>query len=144
MWPKCVGVPSKPSQLVLRKRYLIHVKVTSCHGLVFLDSVYHRIMTLHIRSRWLWISEVYDTFIAVCQERDFLLHILSISVSGCLPVNVTNGHYIPNNEVFNFNDIISYSCDIGYNRTTGDETRNCQNDGSWSGTLLTCSSMFNK
>ena len=36
----------------------------------------------------------------------------------------------------------TYQCDFSYEITSGDEIRNCQNNGTWDGTEPTCSREF--
>lgn len=63
-------------------------------------------------------------------------------VSGCIPLNVSNGSMQPVKPLFAFGETAVYLCDEGYNMTSGDSNTTCQTDGTWDGTLPTCSSKF--
>ena len=52
------------------------------------------------------------------------------------PGEIANAKRILSGEFYN--DIVVYTCDTGYNQTSGDMERTCQEDGHWSGSLPTC------
>ena len=45
---------------------------------------------------------------------------------------------LEDDEVPSYEDTCSFTCDTGY-ELTGSDTRTCQSDGSWSGSVAVCS-----
>lgn len=72
--------------------------------------------------------------------------LFTFSVVTCATPNVpAYASIVPNISEVNYNTSITYVCDLGYNRTDGDETRRCREDATFEGveanctcTLLTC------
>ena len=61
---------------------------------------------------------------------------LPLIIVTCLPLaDPVNGAVSTNGN--SFGNIATYTCDTGFART-GDDTRTCQSDGTWSGTAPTC------
>ena len=60
----------------------------------------------------------------------------------CIPVrcgepeDIVHGYF--EGELFTYKEIVTYKCDLGYVLTGGDETRECQEDTFWSGTVPVC------
>ena len=44
---------------------------------------------------------------------------------------------VENDRVLSYEDICNFTCDTGY-ELTGSESRTCQSDGSWSGSIAIC------
>ena len=54
------------------------------------------------------------------------------------PINGMISCSLGDDGVPSFEDTCSFTCDIGY-ELTGSDTRTCQSDGSWSGSVAICS-----
>ena len=66
------------------------------------------------------------------------------TVAACIEETAAHADFTPTSPdtLHNFNVIVTYVCDTGYNHSTGDLVRTCQNDGTWSGALPACPSKF--
>ena len=72
----------------------------------------------------------------------FLLHVFTLtSVVTCAAVNVSFASKSPDQAAHDYNTNVVYSCDVGYEHTSGDLTRTCTASATWSGTTPVCSSM---
>ena len=81
-------------------------------------------------------------FMAVCDCLDLIDRQLFNSLPGCLNGGGTIPDAINNGEVTYTNLAVNsgratYQCDEGYS-ISGEDTRECEGDGRWSGTLPTC------
>ena len=59
----------------------------------------------------------------------------------CIQEGTDNSTFSPDSPstLHNFGDVLTYTCDIGYNYSTGDLVRTCQaGTGQWTGELPTC------
>lgn len=65
------------------------------------------------------------------------------TVKKCNSETVSNAAMSPNSATFDYNTAVTYSCNVGYNYTSGDLVRTCQADSTWSGTAPTCTSKVN-
>ena len=63
------------------------------------------------------------------------------SVKTCTALTVAFASKFPDQATYNYNTNVVYSCDVGYEQTSGDLTRTCTAIDTWSGTLPVCSSM---
>ena len=90
------------------------------------------------------IQHVFDFMFCAAVVQNTVIFFLCcfVSVSGCLPHIVINGSHSPSLTEHAFDSTITYDCVTGYNITSGDATSTCQTDGTWNGTLPTCSSEF--
>ena len=57
------------------------------------------------------------------------------------PADGTFNTYYPVKTEYPWNDTVDYTCDFGYNHSTGDLHRECQHDKTWSGVTPVCISM---
>ena len=63
---------------------------------------------------------------------------LSTAAVGCAdPGTPTNGQRTLSST--NYNSVVTYTCDVGYT-LQGSNTRTCQSDGQWSGSVPQCTS----
>ena len=56
------------------------------------------------------------------------------------PINGTNADRQGSEHTYNHN--VTYNCKVGYKVQSGDTVRICQENGSWSGASLNCSSKY--
>ena len=68
---------------------------------------------------------------------------MSIAVVRCTVPTVGNATYLPNQALIDYNNIVTYTCDLLFDHTAGDLVRTCQPDFSWSGTEPTCTRKAN-
>ena len=62
-----------------------------------------------------------------------------ISVVSCGdPGSINNAD--KSGSTYTYNSQVTYTCQTGYEKTSGSLTRTCQADGSWNGTAPVCSS----
>ena len=66
----------------------------------------------------------------------WLLRIILIGAQLCPSLSEPNNGMI-NCSGASYEDTCSFTCNTGY-ELTGSDTRTCQNDGSWNGTISTC------
>ncbi|WAQ96224.1 CSMD1-like protein [Mya arenaria] len=63
------------------------------------------------------------------------------TIAACLPPPTTTmGTFAPTETIYQFGTNATYTCTVGYYISAGDDTLDCQNDGTWLGTAPTCSS----
>ena len=67
--------------------------------------------------------------------------IFHTSVKTCAAEDIQYAERSPNQTEYDYNTNVVYSCDVGFERASGDLTRTCQADRSWSGTAPSCSCM---
>ena len=60
------------------------------------------------------------------------------TVVTCDRPNTVLSSLSPDQSEYDYNTIVTYSCDLGYNRTGGDETRTCDHTAHWTGTEANC------
>ena len=65
-------------------------------------------------------------------------HILLFIVVVCTAQDFS--HSTKSSTEAQYNAIVTYTCETGYEHTGGDLNRTCKADGSWSGDALVCSS----
>ena len=83
------------------------------------------------------------TFLGPCNSFRFLTVYLCLIVVTCAaPAVVLDSSKSPNQTSYDYNTDITYTCDTGYEHTSGDLTRTCTASSAWSGTALVCSSRF--
>ena len=58
----------------------------------------------------------------------------------CIPDVVADSTKSPELAEHDYNTAVTYTCNTGYELTSGDLTRTCHADGSWTGTTPVCSS----
>ena len=58
------------------------------------------------------------------------------------PADGTFNTYYPVKTEYPWNDTVDYTCNFGYNHSTGDLHRECQHDKTWSGVTPVCISML--
>ncbi|XP_052776697.1 sushi, von Willebrand factor type A, EGF and pentraxin domain-containing protein 1-like [Mya arenaria] len=62
------------------------------------------------------------------------------TIAACLPPPTTTmGTFAPTETIYQFGTNATYTCTVGYYISAGDDTLDCQNDGTWLGTAPTCS-----
>ena len=59
-------------------------------------------------------------------------------MDACIGQNSTFMTSDPTRLLYDFGDLVAYTCFLGYNYSSGDLQRTCQTDGSWTGTLPEC------
>ena len=65
-----------------------------------------------------------------------------ISVNTCSVQAAAYANKSPNSSTIDYSTNITYTCQTGYSHTAGNLTRNCNADGSLTGSLPVCSSKF--
>ena len=70
----------------------------------------------------------------------FFIMYLYILVAACIQEGTDNLTFLPDNLLHSFDDILTYTCNTGYNHSTGDLLRHCQSNGEWTGEHPTCPS----
>ena len=82
------------------------------------------------------------TYLGSVRPELVLFCIFFSSVAACIEELAAHATFLPTSPstLHNFDVIVTFVCDVGYNHSTGDLIRTCQNDGTWSGTLPTCPS----
>ena len=65
-----------------------------------------------------------------------------IPVAACIEEDGVMSSFTPTSPstLHNFDVNITYTCATGYNHSSGDLFRTCQNNGQWTGTAPTCTS----
>ena len=58
------------------------------------------------------------------------------------PVNASSLN--PNKNVYVYLDTLTYTCDLGYNLTSGNDVRTCTETGEWNGTAPNCTCVYIK
>ena len=60
----------------------------------------------------------------------------------CIQEGADNSTFSPDSPttLHQFGDVLTYTCNTGYNHSMGDLVRTCQNDGEWTGVLPACPS----
>jgi hypothetical protein len=66
-----------------------------------------------------------------------------IEVVTCPTAIPAHASITPNVAEINYNTSLSYSCDLGYNRTDGDATRRCTELSTFDGTEANCTCTLN-
>ena len=86
-------------------------------------------------------------FVSHMQKVGFLMTWLKyssffFSVAACIEEDGVRCLFAPTSgsTLHNFGDVVTFTCDTGYNHSTGDLVRTCQNTGQWTGTAPTCTS----
>ncbi|WAQ96233.1 CSMD1-like protein, partial [Mya arenaria] len=59
-------------------------------------------------------------------------------LESCWTEAVGNATFTPDVALVEFNHAVTYTCDLAYTRSSGDLTRTCQSDFSWSGSAPVC------
>ncbi|XP_053383373.1 uncharacterized protein LOC123564671 [Mercenaria mercenaria] len=78
--------------------------------------------------------------VRTCNDTGYWTNTLPVcTVAACLPENITDGKYDPDDLTTEFGATITYSCDLGYYMSTGDANRTCLTNGGWTSTLPSCS-----
>ena len=60
----------------------------------------------------------------------------------CAAVDVAYSSKVPNLDVYDYNTVVTYSCDAGFEHISGDLSRRCEAINTWTGTAPTCGSKF--
>ncbi|KAH3862232.1 hypothetical protein DPMN_025198 [Dreissena polymorpha] len=55
---------------------------------------------------------------------------------------VVNATFTPNQAKLDYNNVVTYTCDLAYNHTDGDLQRTCQENFTWTGNTPVCTRMF--
>ncbi|KAH3862212.1 hypothetical protein DPMN_025178 [Dreissena polymorpha] len=55
---------------------------------------------------------------------------------------VENATFTPNQAKLDYNNVVTYTCDLAYNHTDGDLQRTCQENFTWTGNTPVCTRMF--
>ena len=63
-----------------------------------------------------------------------------LPVVQCPKVDEDHSTRSPNQDFYDFNTTVEYSCVIGYNMTGGDAVRTCNYTGTWTNTPPVCTS----
>ena len=72
-----------------------------------------------------------------------LKHIIyAFTVRTCNEVVITHASKSPDQATYNYNTNVVYSCDVGYELTSGDLTRTCKADTTWSDTAPVCTRKY--
>ena len=69
-------------------------------------------------------------------------HFFTFSVVTCDPPDsIGNGTLSPLLSVYNYSNVVTYTCDYGYYKYNGDLSRTCNEFAIWTGTKPVCLSM---
>ena len=68
------------------------------------------------------------------------IHIVLFLVVICAEVVVSHSDKVPDIAVYNYSDVVTYTCHTGYELTSGVLSRMCTASGTWTGAAPTCSS----
>ena len=72
---------------------------------------------------------------------DVVAPIFLISVVTCSPPPESpHSTYSPGILVYNYSDSVTFTCDLGYNHSSGDLVRSCNEHAQWTGDTPVCSS----
>ena len=66
---------------------------------------------------------------------------LLIVVTCARPSVPDHSSIAPADAEIEYDNLITYTCNLGYNRTGGNETRRCAETGEWTGTEANCTCM---
>ena len=58
------------------------------------------------------------------------------------PTPVLNSEYNPDIQLYNYSDIVNFTCDLGYYHSSGDLIRSCNEHAQWTGVTPVCSSKY--
>ena len=58
------------------------------------------------------------------------------------PTPVLNSEYNPDIQLYNYSDIVNFTCDLGYFHSSGDLIRSCNEHAQWTGVTPVCSSKY--
>ena len=75
---------------------------------------------------------------ALCTDNHSLLSVIRCTAPPIPPHASSNQIQI----IYNYDDIIDYTCDTGYVVLSGNVSRVCLEDGNWSGDPISCSSEY--
>ena len=53
-----------------------------------------------------------------------------------------NSEYNPDIQLYNYSDIVNFTCDLGYSHSSGDLIRSCNEHTQWTGVIPVCSSKY--
>ena len=53
-----------------------------------------------------------------------------------------NSEYNPDIQLYNYSDIVNFTCDLGYYHSSGDLIRSCNEHAQWTGVTPVCSSKY--
>ena len=91
-------------------------------------------------SRWFevtCIAFIYSCYVCCLLPINF--NVVAFVVVTCVaPASVSDCSVDSNQATYNYSDTIVYTCDVGFEKTSGDLTRACQADSSWSGSPPVC------
>ena len=65
-------------------------------------------------------------------------NLICILVVTCVLDEVSNSTKSPDQATYDYLTNVTYTCNIGYELTSGDVTRTCQANGRWTGTVPIC------
>ena len=60
----------------------------------------------------------------------------------CAAVDIANSSKDPDENVYDFDTEVTYSCDAGFEHISGELSRKCEAIDKWTGTAPTCGSKF--
>ena len=60
------------------------------------------------------------------------------TVKTCAPVSVANSAVTPVKSTYNYDDSVTYTCNVGYENTGGPLSRTCTDTNTWSGSVPVC------
>ena len=71
--------------------------------------------------------------------RKNILDIFPLSVVTCgAPDSIGNGTFSPALSLFNYSSIVTYACNYGYYKLTGDLVHTCNENATWTGSKPVC------
>ena len=74
---------------------------------------------------------------------DFVIYIFNFPVVTCdPPAEVSHSSMVPDLSQYDYNTMISYTCEFGYYKSSGDFNRTCNEFAQWTNTAPVCSSEY--
>ena len=130
-------------QCINNQSILEQLHVTACTHVITVNETQSNnsgsVLTVNLR-HCINIEFYVGTTYYSCATECPLLYIYSVpSVVNCSdPGTPTNGqHNLPNTT---YNSVVTYTCDVGYT-LQGSNSRTCQSNGKWSGSVPQCNGM---
>ena len=94
----------------------------------------------YIMKRWARNLDFFVWFSYICLYEYFAFSYLVVTCAA--PSNVSHANTIPDQAMYDYLANITYTCNTGYEHSSGDLNRTCTAIDTWSGTAPACTSMW--
>ena len=71
----------------------------------------------------------------------YIIYIVILGIT-CVAVDVADSSKIPNLDKYDYNTVVTYSCNTGFEHISGNLSRKCEAIDKWTGVAPTCDSKF--